>query len=744
MNGPSREYFARCASGFESVLALELRGLHARQVRPLKGGAAFFGTVETAYQACLWLRVATRVQLVLARVPAADADELYEAAAAFPWEGHIAPGATIAVSAHGVNDELRNTQFTALKVKDAVCDHMRAATGERPDVNPKHPDISIDVSLHRQKATLYLNLSGESLHRRGYREEGVQGAAPLKETLAAGMLLASGWKDMCVEGGAFIDPMCGSGTLALEAAMIAADCAPGLLRRRWGFQGWTQHDPVLWEQVRASAEERLGEGLKRVVPIMAGDIDPRAVELAKANASRCPAGALVKFYVSDAVQLGASLAKRGARGLAPKGLLAANPPYGHRLQNAAELRSTYAALASVVDAVPDGWKLAIITPDDGIDTALGQTPEQTIGCYNGAIEAKVRLYTVAPSQRLEIAVVGLDGVERRVTVAERNSEQFAARLRKVAKERAKWARKQNISCYRIYDADLPDYNVSVDMYLGAGRDAGAAYVRVAEYQAPSSVDPAVADRRFNDALAIIPAVLGVPGSDVFSKVRRRAKGGGQYREARGSSKVVHTSEGGFDFEVDLGGYLDTGLFLDHRTTRHMVGDMASGTRFLNLFAYTGSASVHAAGSGAAETTTVDMSQTYLDWAKRNMAANGFAGKKHRFIRADVLKWLEQEGRTRNRYDLIFCDPPTFSNSKTMGERTFDVQRDHVSLLKQAARILTQDGTIVFSCNLRNFKLDFAALEEAGLAAKDITAQTIPHDFERTPKVHRCFLVTKQA
>lgn len=174
----STEYFARCAGGFEQVLADELRGLRMRRVRPLKGGVAFFGELADGYRACLWSRVATRIQLVLARVDAADADELYQAAADLAWEQHVRPGATIAVDAHGRNDHLVNSRFVALKVKDAICDRLRTARGARPDVDPRDPDLAIDVALHQQRATLYLNLSGASLHRRGYRADGVQTEAP--------------------------------------------------------------------------------------------------------------------------------------------------------------------------------------------------------------------------------------------------------------------------------------------------------------------------------------------------------------------------------------------------------------------------------------------------------------------------------------------------------------------------------------------------------------------------------------
>ncbi|MBR2804338.1 MAG: class I SAM-dependent methyltransferase, partial [Eggerthellaceae bacterium] len=313
-------------------------------------------------------------------------------------------------------------------------------------------------------------------------------------------------------------------------------------------------------------------------------------------------------------------------------------------------------------------------------------------------------------------------------------------LRKVFKERRKWAQREGITCYRIYDSDLPDYAVAIDWYTGAGDARGNDYLHIAEYAPPASVDPDKARRRFNDVLAVAPVVCGIRPDHVFSKTRIREKGGGQYRNAGQRAYVTTVEEGGYHFEVDLAGRLNTGLFLDHRMTRQLVGELADDARFLNLFAYTGSASVYAAGGGARETTTVDLSQTYLDWAERNMAANGFSGKQHAFVRADVMKWITEARRSGKRYDLIFVDPPTFSNSKAMGKRTWDVQRDHVELLIGVSRLLSEEGQAVFSCNLRTFKPFEDELEKNGVELEDISASTIPEDFSRTPRIHKCYLV----
>jgi 23S rRNA (guanine2445-N2)-methyltransferase / 23S rRNA (guanine2069-N7)-methyltransferase len=312
------------------------------------------------------------------------------------------------------------------------------------------------------------------------------------------------------------------------------------------------------------------------------------------------------------------------------------------------------------------------------------------------------------------------------------TEMFANRLRKNLRHLGKWARREGVTCYRVYDADLPEYALAVDLYEG--------WAHVQEYAAPPSVDPGRAEVRLKDALATIPVVFGMDPDRVILKVRRKQKGPAQYERqaAMGEFRVVH--EGGLRFQVNLTDYLDTGLFLDHRPTRALIRGLAAGGRFLNLFAYTGTASVYAAAAGAVSTTTVDLSSVYLDWARRNMALNGFAeGRAHRFVRADCLAWLASPHP--ERFHLIFLDPPTFSNSKRMGGQTFDVQRDHASLIRAAATLLARDGVLLFSNNFRHFKLNRAALSQ--FAVEECSAATIPPDFERTPRIHTCWKIVSR-
>ena len=689
------EFFARCAGGFEGTLTRELRSLGIRGVRPLTGGVSFSGVYGDALWVCLKSRVATRVQLVLARVGARDADELYAGVYSVTWEEHVPLGATVAVWSHGTNAQLRNTQFTSVRVKDALCDRLREVRGERPNVDARNPDFALDVALHKDKATLCLNLSGESLHRRGYRAPGEQSAAPLKETLAAGMLMAAGW-DTLLEGGetvGLIDPMCGSGTLAIEAALMAADVAPGLLREHWGFEGWLQHDAAVWERVRVEARKRRAADVGARTVVVAGDIDASALELARANAKRAGVDGLVEFRVADATAL-----TDYAHNLPEQGLLVCNPPYGVRLQEASELPRTYAALATALEAVPSGWRAAIISPDAGISSALGMTPRFELPCHNGPIEACIRVYDVAAENRQTVEVISLSGVTREVPVAERTSEQFAARLRKVARERVRWARKQGVDCYRLYDADLPDYALAIDLF----ECTGMRYLRIEEHPAPASIDAARASRRLADAVSLAAAILDVSRDNVC--LARRA--------GEGQPRIIAACEDSLTFEVDLTAPHDTGLALDLRVLRTELATRAKGAHVLCIPSQAGVPACVAAAAGAVSTTTVDTSETYLKWAKRNLEANGQATKRNRLVHAEPLAWLRANDAA---FDLAFAElPPT--------------QEDTDALIAE----LPKGTTAILISHSRRVT--------APAKATELTPSTLPHDFERTPRIHRAWLL----
>ena len=731
----AREFFARCASGFESVLAQELRALGAERVRPLKGGVAFFGGLEQGYQACLWCRCATRIQLVLARVPAATADVLYQGVYELPWERHLKPRATIAVDAHGLNAQLRNTKFTALKVKDALCDRLRDVTGERPNVDAHNPDFSLNVALHEQKATLYLNLSGNSLHRRGYRQEGVQTEAPLKETLAAGILLMAGWPELALQGGVLVDPMCGSGTFAIEAAWMASNVAPGLLRQRWGFDGWQGHDAALWERVRSEAQQAVRSS---EACILAGDLNEQALAIAGANARRAGVEEQISFAVADAARLGERLEHRGDLTGQP-GLMVANPPYGQRLLSADDLPQVRRALAQAVEALPSGWRVALVTPDTGADTALGRLPYQTVACYNGPLKAWIRLYEAAGESRQTTQVVSLGGVTREVGLANPQSTQFAARLRKVGKERVRWARREQVSCYRVYDGDLPEYAVSVDVYDAVTEAGLARHALVRERHRPGSVDALVAGRRFADAVALVAAVLDVAPERVVSRSQDDAEAG---RGATGVPAEVRVTERGLTFALDLSDPYDVVMPLALRGVRAYVGGLTPVRRTACLFAHNSAATVVAVASGSGTIEMVDAFQDRLDGVRDMLALNGFgAAAPCRLACSDVRTWLAREARAHKTYDRILCCPPAWLPGTDKAQGDWDRARDLAELVRLAARVLAPGGTLLIAYEgAPQPPANLGARE--GLAVRDLSAQTLTHDCARTAQEHRCIELTK--
>ncbi len=726
-------FFATAPLGLERLLLEELAALGAGDAREARAGVEFSGGLAEAYRACLWSRLANRVLLKLTEFPAATPEALYAGIAAMDWAEHMVPDASLAVDFATIRSAITHTRYGAQKVKDAIVDQFRELCGVRPTVELARPDIRVNVFVDRDTAHVSLDLSGESLHKRGYRLEG--GAAPLKENLAAAVLLRAGWLQIAAQGGDLIDPMCGSGTLPIEAALMVADIAPGLTREHFGFLRWKGHDASLWETLKAEAEDRREAGLKACkVAIHGYDLDRKAVHAALGNLER--AGLRGHVHVEKA-------SAETVRPRKPVGLLVVNPPYGERLGEVETLRPVYEALGQTLQAHFQGWRASVLTGNPELAFRLGIRSHKQYRLFNGALECKLLNFEIEPERFFvphgegesgEVARLLRRAAALAMQPATPGAVMFANRLRKNLKSLGRWARQNQVSCYRVYDADLPEYALALDIYQGDER-----WLHVQEYEAPASVDPKKAEGRLLEALSVMPAVLEIAPDHLFLKVRRRQKGAEQYEKQAEGGRFFLVEEGGCKLWVNLQDYLDTGLFLDHRSTRLMIQQKAGGKRFLNLFAYTGSATVHAAVGGAVSTTTVDMSNTYLDWARRNLAANGLAGPKHELMQADCLAWLAEESkRQTRRYDLIFLDPPTFSNSRRM-QAAFDIQKDHPELIRQAASLLEPGGLLIFSTNFRKFRLQ--SLD--GLVAEDISVKSIPTDFQRNPRIHYCWLIRRE-
>ncbi|AXS85116.1 bifunctional 23S rRNA (guanine(2069)-N(7))-methyltransferase RlmK/23S rRNA (guanine(2445)-N(2))-methyltransferase RlmL [Marinobacter sp. Arc7-DN-1] len=718
-------FFVTCPKGVEYLLADELNTFGLDTVRHAPAGVWVEGPLESGYRACLWSRLANRVILHIDEVGATSGDELYDGVVHMDWQQHIPVQGSFRVTFLGQNDAIRNTQYGAQRVKDGIVDRFQANGGPRPSVDAKNPDVTVSARLNRGRLALGIDLSGHSLHMRGYRTD--KGIAPLKENLAAALLIRAGWPEIAAAGD-FVDPMCGSGTLVIEAAMMALDMAPGRKQERFGFEHWPGHQPDLWLSLRQEAERRAHEGKQGRIPRLAGfDQDSRVIEAAWKNIQRAGLEGVVHIETCpvDALQLEAEWSEQG--------LVLTNPPYGERLSERKELGALYRALGNTVKRTVPGWRLGVFTGVPEFGKSIGLRSYKQYRLFNGKLPAQLLLFQVDEVSAMTPREPNVPGEVTPRIASEERAAMLRNRLKKNMRTIGQWARKQGIGCYRLYDADMPEFALAIDVYEGR--------VHVQEYAAPKSVDERSARERLAEALAVIPEALDIERENMVCKQRQRQTGTNQYEKQAASGEFFKVHEYGCVLKVNLKDYLDTGLFLDHRPVRHWIQQHAVNKRFLNLFCYTGAATVHAAVGGASRSLSLDMSKTYVSWAEDNLALNRADPKKHRVEQADCLAWLAERPSADQRFDLIFMDPPTFSNSARMAG-VLDIQKDHPRLVRQAMARLSSDGLLIFSNNFRRFRLDEAL--ESEFEVVEVTRDTLDRDFQRNPRIHRCWHIRHKA
>ncbi|STX36881.1 bifunctional 23S rRNA (guanine(2069)-N(7))-methyltransferase RlmK/23S rRNA (guanine(2445)-N(2))-methyltransferase RlmL [Legionella feeleii] len=696
--------FISCPKGLEYLLEEEVKALGLRITRVSPQGVYGEADLAVIYQLCLWSRLANRVQLLLFSGQAHNEQTLYQLCNQFPWQTVFSADKTLAIEFHGSSTHIRNSMFGAQVVKDGIVDHFRQFKGMRPSIDREKAQIRLHAHLKHDIVTVSFDLTGYSLHQRGYRTQA--GEAPLKENIAAAMLIRAKWPQLAANGYALHDPFCGAGTVVIEAAMMAGHIAPGLLRHDQSLIYWAQHQPSLWEKMRAHALQQV-KPIK--VKLKGTDNNPRLITAAKANAERAGVLPLVEFDVQ---------AVKDCQPSNDQGLLICNPPYGERLGEATHLVPLYQQLGSTIHTHYQGWQAAVLTSNPMLAKALGLRASKQYTLFNGALECKLYCFVLDAKNQLKSSEEGS---------LSSGAQMLANRLAKNFQHLQKWVKRNQISCYRIYDADLPEYAYAIDIYND--------YAVLQEYAAPASIAAHKIEKRSLEVIQVVPRALGIATDKLVVKQRKQQKGSNQYQKMNQTQRTMTVQEGRTRLNVNLYDYLDTGLFLDHRLLRMRFAQLAPGTRFLNCFCYTASASVHAALAGAL-TTNVDLSRTYLSWAEENFKLNHLDLSKQQFIHFDCMEWLKL---TRDRFDVIFLDPPSFSNSKRM-TTTLDIQRDHQDLIDAAMSLLNPGGSLYFSTNLRQFKLAPQVNEKYKVA--DISAETIDLDFKRNKRIHQCFLITR--
>ncbi len=708
------------------LIADEAEKCGCDRVRTTPSGVEIEGSLEFGYRFCYSTRIASRLLWGLyADDDVRDDRELEEATLSLPWEEYLNPEKTLKVTCTTQNcPYITNSHYGALKVKDGIVERMREHfNGERPNIEILNPDVTVHVHIEGYSVKWYIDFSGENLSMRGYRGE--QTEALLKEHLASALICRSDWKKSLDAGTLlpFYDPFCGSGTLAVEAALMATDTAPGLLRKTpYQFQKLPGYDAELFQKIVEEARQKREKAIdERDISIYAGDISRTAVEISRAAALKAGVYDFISFSVQDFTRLTSAPA--------PTGCIVTDPPYGERM-TVRDIEGLYRDIGTTVQNCFKGWKVTILTGNSDLLSNIDMKPERTNRLFNGGIACQAAHYSVfTDEERAKMMEKAIEKKKARLSSPLSEGATFVYnRLTKNLRELKPLMEKEGVECYRIYDADMPEYAAAIDFYMGK-------WIVVSEYRAPREIPEEDTRRRLDELILATERATGIDIENIFVKQRSKMKGNEQYGKLASNNRMMLARENGVKFLLNFTDYLDTGIFLDHRPIRKFIQENAANRRFLNLFCYTGTATLNAIKGGALSTVSVDASRTYLSWLEENLKANGYSTTMGNYLyQADVMDWLWD---TYDRFDLIFCDPPTFSNSKNR-RGVFDVQRDHAALIKAAAMHLSPGGTLIFSNNSRRFTLDDEIMRN--YAVEDITERTIGDDFRRNANIHHCYLI----
>lgn len=750
MQLPALDYMATCPKGLEAALAKEIRALGVDDIQESIAAVYFTTTVPLSYRVINWSRIANKIVLVLARERCDDLDTFDQMVQGCHWSDYFDIDQTIAVSFKGTNNDIRNVRYGAQRCKDGIQQQFESVNSDgRLAVEIEDPDVSIYVRAFKNRYTIGLDLVGDSLHRRGYRA--VTGVAPLKENLAAAIMQISGWIAENDDGSnqyhCLVDPLCGSATLLIEAALMRLSVAPSYLRDEdsWLVKRLKCFDADTWQSIRAPIDRQaqqlslneLDIDVPSTLILQGYDIDPRSIEAARANiaAARMDRYIQVKQSAISDIDLQVALAEFSGVSPIAKGLMVSNPPYGHRLGEQEQLSGLYQSIGELWFKQAQGWDTALFTGNHNLGFSTGFRSWRQHKLYNGSIECQLQRYKIDERSRMRAKS---DDAQPTVLAKQDLSESALMLYNRLAKFQRRFKNQLaelKTSPYRIYDADLSEFNLLIDIYPVADN----VYIQVQEYEAPKHIDKNKAKQRLRDAVKASSAFFAIERDRVIVKQRSKQTGKQQYqKQTEGYNPApdrVICTELNAEFCIDPKSYLDTGLFIDSRGVRRWLASKAEGKNVLNLFSYTGAATVAMALAGAKSSVSVDMSATYQEWARQNFLLNKLDLRRHKIDQDDCIKWLGDDER---QFELILLDPPSFSNSKRMRD-SLDIQRDHVELIDLAAARLASGGQLLFCTNKRGFKL--AAELEKSYAIKETTDLTLEFDCQQSRHVHRSWLIT---
>ncbi|QDV69756.1 Ribosomal RNA large subunit methyltransferase K/L [Rosistilla carotiformis] len=746
----SIDLIATCAFGLEAVVRRELSdlGYVGKVISP--GRILFSAPPEAICRANLWLRSADRVLIRLATFEAADFDALFDQTRDLSWSQWLPQDACFPVSAKSHDSQLESVPAIQRTVKKAAVLGMQREFGTEV-LDESGAQYKIEASLIKDVATLTIDTTGPGLHKRHYCDR--PALVLVKETLAAALVQLSFWN----RDRPMVDPFCGSGTIVIEAAMIGRRIAPGL-GRSFSAQQWPTLSPAMWENA-------IEEAMQLQLPDLEGriigtDVDGRSLAAARESAVRAGVEGSVHFQTKS---FGALSSNK------QYGCVITYTPYEMGGRRNPEQDALYRSIPLVLRRLTT-WSHYVLTPHPRFEQIVGRDADRRRKLYNARTECTYyqfhgpkRPRDAAATRAAEAdspdaaetegsiqnpptesvgpmpAAVGVPAARPKPTIApafghldakaHEQAALFRTRLTKRARHLRRLPTRQGVTCFRLYERDIPEIPLVVDRY--------GDHLHINEYERPHDRDPAQHANWLDLMAKTAGETLEIPKGQTFLKRRLRQSGSSQHEHVASDHYETEVTEAGLRFIVNLSDYVDTGLFLDHRLTRGMVRAEAEGKSMLNLFAYTGSFSVYAAAGGAARTTTVDWSNTYLDWARRNMALNGFDGLEHKYHRESALDFLANQP-LQPAYDLAVVDPPTFSNSKRTDD-VWDVQQGYVDLINAVLPRMQPGGVIYFSSNFRRLKFDPEAIDADEI--REISAQTVPPEY-RNRRIHRCWRIVK--